>query len=165
MATKRKLQVRYGAAASRPTLATGEIGLDSGTGVEKLWIGTPAGNAFVASLNTTGEVKRYVALLSQAGTDAPVATVLENTLGGTVVWGYTGVGIYSATLTGAFTENKTVVRISNFDNGASNTGYPTITTGGRTSSDVVQIVQAAFVDDETVGINTLTCTFEITVYP
>lgn len=28
----------------------------------------------------------YTALLSQSGTDDPTATVLENTLGGTVVW-------------------------------------------------------------------------------
>ena len=30
----------------------------------------------------------YTALLTQSGTDAPVATVLENTLGGTVTWSY-----------------------------------------------------------------------------
>lgn len=49
----------------------------------------------------------YTALLSQSGTSAPVATVLENTLGGTVVWGYSGVGTYTATKSGAFTLNKT----------------------------------------------------------
>ncbi len=51
--------------------------------------------------------KMYTALLSQSGTDAPVATVLQNTLGGTLVWARTGVGVYTATLAGAFTENKT----------------------------------------------------------
>lgn len=51
--------------------------------------------------------KEYVALLTQAGTDAPVATVLYNDLGGTVVWAYGGNGEYSATLTGAFVLNKT----------------------------------------------------------
>lgn len=50
---------------------------------------------------------KYVALLTQTGTDAPVATVLENTLGGTVVWSYSDVGEYIATLTAAFTANKT----------------------------------------------------------
>lgn len=49
----------------------------------------------------------YTALLTQTGTDAPVATVLENTLGGAVVWSYDDVGFYIATLVGAFTENKT----------------------------------------------------------
>ena len=51
--------------------------------------------------------KMYTALLTQSGTDAPVATVLQNTLGGTVEWGRTGEGVYKATLEGAFTENKT----------------------------------------------------------
>ena len=37
----------------------------------------------------------YTALISQSGTDAPTATVLENTLGGTVVWTYNDVGNYS----------------------------------------------------------------------
>ena len=32
--------------------------------------------------------KVYTALLTQTGTNAPVATVLENTLGGTPVWSY-----------------------------------------------------------------------------
>lgn len=50
---------------------------------------------------------RYVALLSQTGTDAPVATVLENTLEGAIVWSYSNVGSYIGTLAGAFTENKT----------------------------------------------------------
>lgn len=51
--------------------------------------------------------KMYLALLTQSGTDAPVATVLVNTLGGTLVWSYEGVGLYQATLAGAFTANKT----------------------------------------------------------
>jgi hypothetical protein len=50
--------------------------------------------------------KVYTALLTQSGTDAPVATVLENTLGN-VVWSYNGVGDYSANLNGVFLENKT----------------------------------------------------------
>lgn len=49
-----------------------------------------------------GGPSEYVALLTQSGTDAPVATVLKNTLGGTVVWSYAGVGVYEGTLAGAF---------------------------------------------------------------
>ena len=52
--------------------------------------------------------KSYVALITQTGTNAPVATVLENTLGGTVVWSRDMAGAYIATLTGAFPANKTV---------------------------------------------------------
>ena len=53
----------------------------------------------------------YTALLTQTGTDAPVATVLENTLGGTVVWTYETSGEYRGTLSGAFTASKTVLFI------------------------------------------------------
>lgn len=56
---------------------------------------------------------KYVALLTQTGTDAPVATVLENTLGGTVVWTYDSQGYYVGTLAGAFTVNKTTLLIAN----------------------------------------------------
>ena len=63
-----------------------------------------ATTAFVQS--ATRPYKSYVALLSQTGTSAPVATVLENSLGGTVVWTRNSIGNYSATLTGVFTVNK-----------------------------------------------------------
>jgi hypothetical protein len=39
--------------------------------------------------------KSYVALLNQSGTDAPVATVLENTTGMTFNWSYTSAGTYN----------------------------------------------------------------------
>ena len=52
--------------------------------------------------------KVYTALLTQSETDAPVATVLENTLGGEVVWSRIEVGAYIATLNGVFTLNKTI---------------------------------------------------------
>lgn len=61
----------------------------------------------IADLGGGGSYLKYVALLSQAGTAAPTATVLENTLGGTVVWSRSGTGDYTGTLSGAFTENKT----------------------------------------------------------
>lgn len=51
----------------------------------------------------------YTALLTQTGTDAPVATVLENTLGGTVVWSYNGTADFRCTLTGAFPTGKTII--------------------------------------------------------
>lgn len=46
--------------------------------------------------------KVYRALITQSGTSAPTAVVLENTLGGTVVWSYDSVGNYTGTLAGAF---------------------------------------------------------------
>lgn len=55
--------------------------------------------------------KKYVALLTQTGTDAPVATVLENTLGFDVVWYYEAGGgwyTFQNNTTGVlFDKNKT----------------------------------------------------------
>ncbi len=62
-----------------------------------------------------GTPKVYVALLSQAGTAAPVPTVLQNTLGGTVVWTRTGTGQFKATLVNAFTADKTYLPNPNVD--------------------------------------------------
>lgn len=56
---------------------------------------------------------KYVALLTQTGTDAPVATVLENTLGGTVVWTRSDIGVYLGTLANTFTDAKTVCFMGN----------------------------------------------------
>lgn len=53
--------------------------------------------------------KIYRALLTQTGTDPPVVTVLQNTLGGTVAWTYVTTGAYRAALTGVFTLDKTSV--------------------------------------------------------
>lgn len=67
---------------------------------------------YEASITNTaarGGYKSYVALLSQTGTNAPEAIVLYNDLGGDVVWSYDALGSYLATLTGAFTINKTVL--------------------------------------------------------
>lgn len=51
--------------------------------------------------------KVYTALLTQTGTDAPVATVLENTIGD-IVWTRDGAGRYQGTLVGAFTRDKSI---------------------------------------------------------
>lgn len=50
--------------------------------------------------------KTYRAILNQTGTSAPVATVLENTVGN-IVWTRNSPGNYSATLVGTFLANKT----------------------------------------------------------
>ena len=73
-------------------------------------------NPYVVNYNPPYKV--YKALISQNGTNAPTAIVLENTLGGDVVWTRDGAGIYLGTLTGAFNNNKTMIlvgrTISNF---------------------------------------------------
>tara|TARA_R110000744_G_scaffold74114_1_gene148227 strand:- start:131 stop:601 length:471 start_codon:yes stop_codon:yes gene_type:complete len=83
----------------------------------------------LASLVNTGFAggyNVYTALLTQAGntaTDVPVATIMQNTLGGTIVWTRTGAGAYTATIEGSlFTLNKTMV----FINGGSATATANI---------------------------------------
>lgn len=58
--------------------------------------------------------RSYTALLSQAGTDAPVATILENTLGVTPVWSYAAEGQYNLTSAGAFDMDKTTISVGNY---------------------------------------------------
>ncbi len=76
----------------------------------------------VASLINTGfdgGYKVYTALLTQAGTAAPVATILQNTTGATFTWARTSSGTYTITASNnAFTSNKTLV----FNNNGSSTG-------------------------------------------
>lgn len=62
----------------------------------------------------------YAALLSQSGTSAPTATVIENSLNASnITWTRIVAGSYRGTLTGAFTANKTVIFTGN---GFSNLG-------------------------------------------
>jgi len=54
----------------------------------------------------------YAAILTQSGTDAPTAVVMENTLSGTIVLAYGSTGVYTATLVGEFDAAKTGAIIS-----------------------------------------------------
>jgi hypothetical protein len=64
----------------------------------------------ISSGSTASEYDSYVALITQAGTAAPVATVLSNNLTATLTWARTGVGVYTLTANAAtFTANKTIV--------------------------------------------------------
>lgn len=68
------------------------------------------GSNITADENSTGlllNYKSYVALITQSGTAAPTAIVLENTLGD-IVWTRAATGDYSGTLTDAFPLNKVV---------------------------------------------------------
>lgn len=105
----------------------------------------------------------YTALLNQSGTNAPVATVLENTLGGTVVWTRTDVGTYVATLVGAFTENKTttIQEVVNQNDIEANTiNISGVRTGNNTYSLSSGAAGVGGLDDV---INNYT--IEIRVYP
>jgi len=72
----------------------------------------PTKNAVYDKIETIIPYKVYTALLTQTGTSAPTAIVLENTLGGTVVWTRLSTGTYVGTLASAFTVNKTAAFIT-----------------------------------------------------
>ncbi|HEU0126388.1 MAG TPA: hypothetical protein VFQ56_08785, partial [Flavobacterium sp.] len=86
------------------------------------------GNLVISSVDSR-PYKVYTALISQSSTSAPTATVLENTLGGTVTWSRTSTGIYNATVSGLFTNLKTAVFVQG---GGSS---PSVTVGDRVDSN------------------------------
>lgn len=133
---------------------------------------------FIDLIDTLGagtSYKKYTALLTQTGTDAPVATVLENTLGGTPVWTRTALGVYRITLTGTFTENKTLVE--GFGNSDGTAGIYKPTFGGTMGAYTLIRVDANYIQLQTyndtitgqlefsaiLGVNSIP--IEIRVYP
>ena len=72
------------------------------------------GSLSVNGTDITGNApyKVYTALLTQSGGDDPVATVLENTLGGEVVWTRDNLGVYLGTFTNAFVNSNTIIFLS-----------------------------------------------------
>ena len=61
----------------------------------------------IADLAATHKIWR--GLITQTGTSDPVATELENTLGGSITFSRSSAGVYSINGTGLFTTNKTFV--------------------------------------------------------
>lgn len=114
-----------------------------------------------ASSSTT---KRYVALLTQAGTAAPVATVLENSLGGTVAWTRNAAGDYRGTLAGVFTVDKTAAGVS-VDYATLNSGAPVSYGAARLDGNTIGV--ASFnITDGALGDNLLNlAAIQILVYP
>lgn len=57
---------------------------------------------------TNNTVKIYIAIANQTGTQAPIMTILQNTIGD-IVWTRTIPGVYKATLEDAFPAGKTLM--------------------------------------------------------
>lgn len=78
-------------------------------------------NVVFGTINTTGcefiaigtTPTVYLSGSTLTNTSAPVATVLVNTLSGTPVWGYDGVGVYILTLASEFTTNTIITPPNN----------------------------------------------------
>ena len=79
-----------------------------------------------------------VQLLTQTGTNAPVATEVYNNTGETFTWSYVSDGVYRITSTGAsFTLNKTVVFVNH---GNANTLITSAIMWQRVSDTVLEII-------------------------
>lgn len=116
--------------------AAGTVALIAQTVTNGETTSAPSQDAIYDNYGIPG-IKKYRALLTQSSTDAPVPTVLENSLGAAVVWTYVGPGTYIGTLVGAFTANKTfpVIATPLQGNGVLNTADI-----AHTSADVLTIV-------------------------
>lgn len=64
----------------------------------------------------------YVAAITQTGTAAPVATVLQNTTGATFTWGYTNTGRYTLTASSAILAANKVAMFISENNGNNSLG-------------------------------------------
>ena len=118
--------------------------------------GTPSSTTYLRGDGTwatiTAPYKVYTALLTQTGTNAPVATVLENTLGGTIVWTYNTTGQYVGTLSNAFPVNKTFAVIQN--NANQSGGYTNEFSFGR-FTDSTLFLNTQRSDSTSTGVNNL----------
>ncbi len=85
-----------------PTLPQADIDGTETFWVQKDGVDYKVGHAYLFP------AKKYIALITQSGTNAPTVDILENTIGN-IVWTRSGVGVYSGTLVGAFTTDKTTV--------------------------------------------------------
>lgn len=119
------------------------------------------------SYNSAGlPYKVYTALLTQTGTDNPIAHVLQNTLGGTLVWTYDADGLYTATLAGLFNDFDSVFIVGNFFGNDSSSPRNYIASTQAPDSISLQIMDdngtlMPLMGDE--GAN-LRCPIEIRVY-
>lgn len=121
--------------------------------------------ALLNRIATGGEVgySAYRATLTQVGANAPVATVMENSLPGTPVWSRVSQGGFNLTLAGAFPAGKVWCNMQSMKtvDGPPQFVYPTI---DRLSDDVVQLLiptnLGAVGDDQLIDTPV-----EILVYP
>lgn len=104
--------------------------------------------------------KVWVANLTQSGSDAPTATVLQNTLGGTVVLTRNSTGSYTLTLSSAFTAGKTAIFTQGMENLPSNPKDVVVTRTGSSTIGVFTGVNEVF-EDDVLSVYSV----EIRVYP
>ena len=113
-------------------------------------------------LNDPRPYKVYTALLTQSGTNAPIATVLENTLGGDIVWSYYTEGVYNGELLGAFTINKTDISFGAYKSSGQTGDKINIYDDEGESEDSIKIIQQTYDNNSVDGFSNIR--IEIRVY-
>lgn len=86
----------------------------------------------------TPQYKVYTALLSQSGTNDPVATVLENTLGQTITWSYNNVGSYNSSDIIIANQNNLYIQFSHRISSKIASAYEH-NTGGASRVNIIQV--------------------------
>lgn len=89
-------------------------------------------------------MKRYIAILNQNNQDAPVATVLENSLG-PIVWTRIGKGKYQGTLLDSLPADKTTALCGHGSGGED--GTPTTIELPTNSNDYVSVTTKDIVEE------------------
>lgn len=101
---------------------------------DKIWTRLPDRVQVLEDSKVSPTYKVYTALVTQSGTNAPVATVLENTLVGTVSFYYDGAGSYVVVNSIPWDQTKTTfqleVKFGGF--GSFQPSYVPVTGGGKT---------------------------------
>lgn len=110
--------------------------------------------------SSSGEVSNTVVI--DATASAPVATVLENTLGGTPIWSYDSVGYYLLTLVGAFAGSGVTVKIGS----EGGTEFKAVSFAGSNTDDIINVFTSLYTNlgggDNGLLLNT---SITIEVYP
>lgn len=106
----------------------------------------------------------YTARVSQSGTDAPVATILENTLGETPTWTYEATGIYHINVTSSlFNTSKIAVFIGANDPSEDDFSDNVVINSKILSDTVIRFIALYALGDPRDGVFNLA--LEIRVYP
>lgn len=97
-------------------------------------------------VDSTAKYKSYTAMVYQSGTSAPTAVVMENNIGN-IVWARSSAGTYTASLSHAFTEDKTWIICFNQNNSKqvygtwSDASTITLETSNSTDSNVNAVLE------------------------
>lgn len=120
--------------------------------------------AFTSVTNSNGLIKPYKSYVAQLeapadGNDPVVVNLFENNLSGNITWESVGMGQYEGTLTGAFTNNKTVLFINMPPREIST---EVVVSFQRTNTDLIYI--NVFEEDGNTSIDGFKATIEVRVY-